>query len=237
MSASAPGDWDRGRQGREGRERGKGRERRERRERREGRQGRPGAPGGHERQGRHGGGFGPPFGRFHFGWGPPPRGPQARRGDVRAAVLVVLADGPLHGYQIIQEIAERSGGVWRPSPGSVYPVVQQLADEGLVRVERAGVRRVVHLTDQGQNFVERHADELAEVWENVSDGVSGAMMELHDLIGQVAAAAAQVAHAGSPAQQAAAGKILSGARRSLYQLLAEGDDPTNRETGQAEEET
>jgi DNA-binding PadR family transcriptional regulator len=229
-SASAPGNWGRGRQEREGREG------REGREERQGRRGPQGTPGRHGGQRGHGGGFGPPFGRLPFGWGPPPRGPQVRRGDVRAAVLVVLADGPLHGYQIIQEIAERSGGVWRPSPGSVYPVVQQLADEGLVRVERAGVRRVVHLTDQGQDFVERHAGELAEVWENVADGVSGAMMELHDLIGQVAAAAAQVAHAGSPVQQAAAGKILSSARRSLYQLLAEDDDPTDRETGQAEEE-
>jgi len=174
----------------------------------------------------HGGGFRPSFGgHFPNPWGGPPfrSGPKVGRGDVRAAVLVVLADGPLHGYQIIQEIAERSGGVWRPSPGSVYPAVQQLADEGLVRVQETGARRVVHLTDAGRSYVEQNAGDLAAVWDTVSDGVPQGVMELRTLIGQVAAAAMQVAQAGSEAQRVQAGKILSATRRSLYQLLA-GDD-------------
>jgi len=180
-----------------------------------------------------GGGFRPSFGgHIPNPWGGPPfrSGPKVGRGDVRAAVLVVLADGPLHGYQIIQEIAERSGGVWRPSPGSVYPAVQQLADEGLVRVEETGVRRVVHLTDAGRTYVEENAAELTAVWDTVSDGVPEGVMELRDLIGQVAAAVMQVAHAGSEAQLAQAGKILSATRRSLYRLLADDNgSPTTTE--------
>jgi DNA-binding PadR family transcriptional regulator len=183
---------------------------------------------GHEGR-RHAGfgghrGFGGPGGPFPPGpWGGPGfrRGPKVGRGEVRAAVLVVLAEGPLHGYQIIREIAERSGGVWRPSPGSVYPAVQQLADEGLVRVERTGARRVVHLTDAGRSYVDEKADELAAVWDTVSATVSQDVVELRDLLGQVAAAAMQVAHAGSATQVTEAGKILSATRRSLYQLLAE----------------
>jgi len=178
-----------------------------------------------------GGPFGPPFARHFGGWAGPPfhRGPKVGRGDVRAAILAVLADGPLHGYQIIQEIAERSAGVWRPSPGSVYPAVQQLADEGLVRVEKTGMRRVVHLTDAGRSYVDENADELAAVWETVSDGVSEGMMEMRDLIGQVAVAAMQVTQAGSEAQLAEAGKILTAARRSLYQLLADDGGPSATE--------
>ena len=64
------------------------------------------------------------------------RGPRVKRGDVRAAALALLAEEPPNGYQIIQEISERSGGVWRPSPGSVYPALQQLEDEGLIRPRR-----------------------------------------------------------------------------------------------------
>src|SRR6266511_2215675 len=98
--------------------------------------------------------FGPP-------WGPPPRwrGPKARRGDVRAAILAVLAEQPMNGYQIIQEIAERSGGVWKPSPGSIYPTLQQLEDEGLVTADAEVGRRTFTLTDEGRAYVADHADE------------------------------------------------------------------------------
>jgi DNA-binding PadR family transcriptional regulator len=151
------------------------------------------------------------------------RGPKVRRGDVRAATLAVLAERPLHGYQIIQEITERSGGVWRPSPGSVYPAVQQLEDEGLVRVEKQHGRRTVHLTDAGRAYVQEHQEELDAVWDTVTESVSDEVLELGDLAAQVGAAVTQVAHAGTASQVAEAGKVLADARRALYRILADGD--------------
>jgi hypothetical protein len=122
--------------------------------------------------GRRGGfGAGPAFGWPGFGGG---RGfggrgssGRAARGDVRASVIALLAEQPRHGYQIITEITERSGGAWTPSPGSVYPVLQQLQDEGLVRPEEADGRRVFHLTEAGEAYVAAHPDELAKPWEAV----------------------------------------------------------------------
>jgi hypothetical protein len=97
---------------------------------------------GHGRGEGRGGPFPGPGFRGSGGWmaygdprWPGMRPPRARRGDVRAAALALLAESPMNGYQIIQEISERSGGVWRPSPGSVYPALQQLEDEGLIRAE------------------------------------------------------------------------------------------------------
>ena len=109
---------------------------------------------------------GPPWGPAWSGGG---RGPKARRGDVRAAILAVLAEQPMNGYQIIQEIAERSGGVWKPSPGSIYPTLQQLEDEGLVRTENDGGRRAYTLTDEGRAYVAEHADEVAAPWEGMGE--------------------------------------------------------------------
>src|SRR5215212_643106 len=104
---------------------------------------------------RGGRGGGREFGFPGFG---PTRGPRARRGDVRAALLVLLAEEPRNGYQLMQEIEQRSDGVWRPSPGSVYPALQLLEDEGLVRVEGEG-RKAYTLTDEGRAYVESHAAE------------------------------------------------------------------------------
>ena len=80
------------------------------------------------------------------------RGPKARRGDVRAAILSVLSDAPRNGYQVIQEIAERTGGAWKPSPGSIYPTLQQLEDEGLVVQTEDGGRKAYALTDEGSRL-------------------------------------------------------------------------------------
>ena len=82
-------------------------------------------------------------------------------------MLALVAEQPRHGYEIIQEIAERTDGAWRPSPGSVYPTLSQLEDEGLVRVEKAEGRRVVRLTEEGTRYVEEHRAELDAVWESV----------------------------------------------------------------------
>jgi len=183
----------------------------------------PGGPGGPRRRG----GWGP-------GWGPGPdmwfgraklRGPRVRRGDVRAAALALLAEEPRNGYQIIQEIGERSGGVWRPSPGSVYPALQQLEDEGLIEAETPeGGRRRYALTEEGQAYVSAHPDEVSAPWDVVARSVGDDTIELRALIGQVAMAAVQVAQVGSDAQVAQAHQILTGARRSLYRILAADED-------------
>src|SRR5215208_5931395 len=165
----------------------------------------------------HGGhGFGPPFGP---GFG---RGPRARRGDVRAALLVLLAEEPRNGYGLMQEIEARSNGAWRPSPGSVYPALSQLEDEGLVRAEETGGRKLFDLTDAGRAYVTEHADELGTPWEEA--GGSEAVGELRTLVFSVGAAVMQVVQAGTEAQAAEAAKVLEETRRSLYRILA-GDEP------------
>jgi DNA-binding PadR family transcriptional regulator len=185
--------------------------------------GRPGFPGGP--------------GPFHFGgpWMGDPRmggmrgmrGPRARRGDVRAAALALLAEEPMNGYQIIQEIGERSGGVWRPSPGSVYPALQQLEDEVLIRAEAGdGGRRGYVLTDAGRTYVEEHPDELRAPWDVVAGGAGGAAIEMRTLMQQLGMAAFQVVSAGTDAQQAQARKVLADARKSLYRILAADEDET-----------
>jgi DNA-binding PadR family transcriptional regulator len=167
-----------------------------------------------------GGPFGPKFGR---GFGP--RGPRVRRGDVRAAILDLLAEGqPWNGYQIIQEIGERTQGVWRPSAGSVYPALQQLEDEGLI-TPAAGEdrRRNYTLTDEGRAYVEAHAAELRSSWDAVTGSVDDEVVQMHNLSRQVAMATMQVAQAGSPAQVQQASKILADTRKALYRILAADD--------------
>jgi DNA-binding PadR family transcriptional regulator len=153
------------------------------------------------------------------------RGPRARRGDVRAAALALLSEQPMNGYQIIQEITDRSGGVWRPSPGSVYPALQQLEDEGLIRVEAGeGGRRAYQLTEEGQQYVAAHQSELHAPWDVVAGSAGGAAIEMRHLIGQVTMAAVQVVSAGTDAQAAQARQLLTDTRKALYRILAADDD-------------
>src|SRR6266699_2572369 len=195
--------------------------------------------GGHRMRMRMRGGPGPGAwggGPFEFGMrgGPfaPPRfggrGPRVRRGDVRAAILDLLAEGqPWNGYQIIQEIGARTQGVWRPSAGSVYPALQQLEDEALITAEAAGEdrRRMYTLTEEGRAYVTEHADELRASWDAVTGSVDAADVQLMETIRQVAVAVTQVAQAGSAAQVAQAAKILTDTRRALYRILAaDGED-------------
>lgn len=192
---------------------------------------RPGRGRGRRRHGPRGGpGFGPGFGpggfpgRPGFPGFPGPHGRRGRkraRGDIRAAVLALLAEGPMHGYQIIQEINERSEGAWRPSPGSVYPTLQQLEDEGLVRTEQADGKRVMHLTDEGTAYVEERRADLDRVWETIGDDADDEEIALRESVGQVMGAAMQVMSAGTTAQREAAREILVDARRKLYRILAE----------------
>jgi DNA-binding PadR family transcriptional regulator len=181
--------------------------------------------------GHHGGrgpwGFGgPPFPGPWFGGGGRPR---PRRGDVRLAVLTLLAEAPMHGYQIITELSERSGGVWRPSPGSVYPTLQQLQDEGLVSVEEQDGRRTFSLTDAGRTEVERASQGRRAPWEDMADEADDGAGRLRAQIGQLMAAVMQVAATGNEQQVSQAEKLLTETRRSLYRLLAE-DEPTERTT-------
>jgi DNA-binding PadR family transcriptional regulator len=183
-----------------------------------------GAAGHRRRRPPFGPGFGPPFGPGMRGF-PGPRGRRGRRtsrGDIRTAVLALVAEQPRHGYEIIQEIADRTSGAWRPSPGSVYPTLSQLEDEGLVRVEQAEGRRVVHLTEEGTRYVDEHREELDAVWASVGrDADDESAVELWEQLGQLHAAAAQVMAAGTPEQIATATTTITDARKAIYRLLAE----------------
>ena len=188
-------------------------------------------PGGFGRPGHPGP---PPWvaGLFGLAQGERQRGPRVRRGDVRAAILDVVrtahdTDDAVNGYQVIQQITERSNGGWRPSPGSVYPTISQLEDEGLLQTVDQNGRRSLRLTTAGETYVAEHADELAAVWVpfDREGGAEGdAFADIKPEIGQVMGAVWQVMTTGSDQQRAAAAEILADTRRRLYGLLAEGDD-------------
>ena len=180
--------------------------------------------------GRRRGGFGGPRGPrsplFNSFFGPGPgRGPRARRGDVRAAILALLREQPRNGYQIIQEIERRSGGLWRPSAGSVYPALQLLEDEGLIEGVEDGGRRELRLTDAGRKYADEHPDELAAPWATVADSLDQEARSLFEIVAAVGAATVQVGQAGSEAQIAKARQLLSETRKALYRILAEEDAP------------
>src|SRR6201992_2341457 len=153
------------------------------------------------------------------------RGPRVRRGDVRAAALSLLAEGPRNGYQIIQEISERTDGVWRPSPGSVYPALQQLEDEGLIQPETGeSGRKAFALTVDGRAYTESHADELAASWDAVTGSVDDGEVQLRQLIRSVMMAVSQVSQAGSAAQVKQAARVLTDTPRALYRILAADEE-------------
>ncbi|KRC53696.1 MULTISPECIES: PadR family transcriptional regulator [unclassified Nocardioides] len=209
--------------------------------------------GGRHGFGGHGGHGGPPpwlVGLFGQGRPEPGRGPRVRRGDVRSAILDILRaanereESP-NGYQVIQQITERSGGVWKPSPGSVYPTVQQLLDEELVENDEGG-RRGMRLTAKGSAWCAEHADELAAVWvpfdrrkdAEAGDGspAAGGNADLKAEIGQVMGAVWQIVTAGSDGQRRAAVDVLVEARRSLYGILADGPDADPAQTSADEDD-
>jgi len=186
------------------------------------------------RDGPFGPGFGPGFGRgfglgfVPVGFGAGPRGGRrggpgrrGRRGDVRAAILVLLAERPMHGYEMIQEIAERSQDLWRPSPGSVYPTLQLLVDEGLiVGSESEGSKRLFELTDTGKAAAEKVE---TPPWDEITEGVDPSHLNLRAAVGQLFGAVAQSAHAASTEQQVRIVDIVNNARREIYTILSEED--------------
>ena len=172
------------------------------------------------------GGPGPGFGPF----GPGPRGPfgrgggrRARRGDVRLAALLLLAEEPRNGYAIMQELEQRSGGLWRPSPGSVYPALAQLEDEGLIRSLEADGGRAFELTDAGKAQVAERPEDAPAPWDTVGQGVPDAVRSMFGQLRQLAMAMTQVARSGSTEQAEKATAVLDEARRSIYRILADGD--------------
>ena len=142
-------------------------------------------------------------------------------------MLSLLTEQPLHGYEIIQQITARSGGVWRPSPGSVYPALQLLEDQRLIQGEHTDGRRVFHLTDAGRAHVAQHHAQLSAAWAGVTENVDDAVVELRDLLDQVAIAIRQMVHAGTTTQITAARGLLINTRRGLYRILADDDLPSD----------
>jgi DNA-binding PadR family transcriptional regulator len=188
-----------------------------------------GGPAGH-----WGGGFVGP----RAGWWPgppaPPRGPKASRGDVRAAILALLREGPRNGYQIMSDIEERSGGAWRPSPGAVYPALSQLADEGLIIGDEAAGRRTYQLTDAGREYVAQHPEMATGAWESAEQQEAWQVPGLFAVAARLGAGIVQLAHAGSPEQVREAERLLERTRRELYRILAADPEDEDEDTDQDE---
>lgn len=163
---------------------------------------------------------GPGFGGFGpRGFMPP--GPQRkRRGDVRVAILSLLAENAYNGYGLIKAITERSGGTWHPSPGSVYPTLQQLVDEELIETIGEGRRTEFQLTEAGRTWTSDNAEELARVWES-SEARVEADAGLHESIGKLMGVVHQFRFAATEEQRAKAVEKLDETRRALYGILAD----------------
>ncbi|MFC4056594.1 PadR family transcriptional regulator [Actinomadura syzygii] len=181
---------------------------------------------GPEERERRGDPFGP-WGPGGPGFGPGPghrgrggRGRRTRRGNVRAALLALLAERAMHGYEMIQELDARTGGVWRPSPGSVYPTLQMLEDEGLVTSREDAGKRLFSLTDAGR---EAASAQTTAPWDEVTEAAGENVLRGREAVGQLMGALQQVLAVGSEAQKARALDVVNDARRRLYGILA--DDP------------
>jgi DNA-binding PadR family transcriptional regulator len=184
--------------------------------------GRAGWPGGRGGFGFNaGGGFG---GAGFGGFGPRgfmPPGPQRkRRGDVRIAILSLLGEKPNNGYGLIKEITDRSGGTWIPSPGSIYPTLQQLVDEDLIEPTAEGKRTDFTLTAAGTEWVQAHAEELSQIWQS-TDARIQADAGLHESIAKLMGVIHQLRFAAGDAQRAKAIETLDETRRTLYAILAD----------------
>ncbi|MEV0728987.1 PadR family transcriptional regulator [Polymorphospora sp. NPDC050346] len=174
------------------------------------------------------GGFGPGFGAG-FGAGPgfgPGHGHgrgrgRGRRPNVRSAVLALLTERPMHGYEMIQELDQRTGGAWRPSPGSIYPTLQLLEDEGLIVAsteESGGGRKRFALTEAGREEAATAAE--APPWAEFEESV-GSWQDIRDASMQAMQALRQVMTTGTDDQRARAAQVLDETRRKLYAILAE----------------
>jgi DNA-binding PadR family transcriptional regulator len=171
--------------------------------------------GGHRGWG-WGGGFGPGPGGARRG--------RSRRGDVRAAILLLLEEQPRNGYGLMQEVEERSSGAWRPSPGSIYPALAQLEDEGLIAPADGEQGKAFALTDAGRAYLDEHRERFGAPWETASAGMPAGMHDLKRSMSALAMAAMQAAQAGDPQVVQQVNTILDDARKAVYRLLAGDDD-------------
>ncbi len=153
------------------------------------------------------------------GWGRGPGGRGGRRANVRAAVLALLVERPMHGYEMIQELENRTGGAWRPSPGSVYPTLQMLEDEGLIVSESSGGRRRFTLTDEGRAEAEAAASDVP--WEEFTADSGSGWHDLRDATFGAMNALRQVMMTGSDEQRQRAVEVIAEAKRKLYAILAD----------------
>jgi DNA-binding PadR family transcriptional regulator len=169
-------------------------------------------------------GGGPPWGVGQVEFGPGPHffrhRRRMRRGDVRAAILVLLGEEPRNGYQVMQELEQRSEGAWRPSPGSVYPALQLLADEGLIRGEAREGGTVYELTDAGRKHLDDNRERFGTPWEQLAADVPEGLRDLGRVLGEVHMAARQVMQTGDVAHAKAAAEVLAETRKKLYGILA-----------------
>jgi DNA-binding PadR family transcriptional regulator len=169
-------------------------------------------------------GHGPGFGGRGFGGGPRGfmggPGQRRRKGAARDAILSLLAEAPANGYGLIKEISDRTGGSWTPSPGSVYPTLQQLVDEGLIEATSEDKRTDFRLTDEGRTYVTEHADELADVLKGASEHTE-ANAGLHESVAKLMGVIHQVKFAASDEQRTAAIAQIDDTRRALYRILGE----------------
>ncbi len=170
-----------------------------------------------------------PFGGPGFGggpgWGPEGRGPRrggrGSRPNVRPAVLALLLERPMHGYEIIQELESRTGGIWRPSPGSVYPTLQLLEDEGLIEAESGSGRKSYRLTDAGRAEAETAAQNPP--WAQFTDDTMSQVQDFRDAAVGIMSALKQVGFNGTPEQREKALGVLNDTKRKLYAILADSE--------------
>jgi DNA-binding PadR family transcriptional regulator len=164
------------------------------------------------------------------GWGPGTGGPfergqrrggRGQRPNVRPAILALLLERPMHGYEMIQELESRTGGIWRPSPGSIYPTLQLLEDEGLIEVEATGGRKRYTLTDAGRAEAETAAQNPP--WSQFTDDTMSQVQDFRDAAFGIMSALKQVGFNGTPEQRARALEILNETKRKLYAILADGE--------------
>ena len=154
-------------------------------------------------------------------------GQRARRGAVRDALLVVLAERPMHGYEVITELEARSSGRWRPSPGSIYPALGRMEEQGLVTAEEVDERRVFSLTALGREARDALDVERADPTPRRGDGTGDADGALRSLPAEITGQARHLRRFGSSEQVERAVALLEAVRRDLYAVLADG--PTPRE--------
>ena len=159
--------------------------------------------------------------RGEFGFGRGRGGRRTRRGDIRVALLAGLSDGPAHGYELIQRLSNRTGGRWKPSPGSVYPTLQLLEDAGFVSSSQQDTKRVYAISDAGKAELQTKMASADGTPPWMDPESIGSHDDLRKAVGQLLMATKQIGMSDNQAHVDATVTILNDARRKLYQLLAE----------------